>query len=176
MRASSTCNRRTGGVTPRYRGIGPPIMQKTICTSLMFGTYDFYRRLLLLVKQHHSACLPESGLRGSSSTEETVFIRLLASSCSGLTEALLTPFERVQTLMQIPEIQRQLQEFLRGVQADGSPGVLHRVQCHRSPQHAGQRIVPLLPRAGAEAPPALVERCRESISFAPPLTLPSPAD
>lgn len=151
-------------------------MQKTICTSLMFGTYDFYRRLLLLVKQHHSACLPESGLRGSSSTEETVFIRLLASSCSGLTEALLTPFERVQTLMQIPKYNDSFKNFFEAFKQMGLPGVLHRVQCHRSPQHAGQRIVPLLPRAGAEAPPALVERCRESISFAPPLTLPSPAD
>ena len=92
-------------------------MQKTICTSLMFGTYDFYRRLLLLVKQHHSACLPESGLRGSSSTEETVFIRLLASSCSGLTEALLTPFERVQTLMQIPFKQMGLRECYTGFSA-----------------------------------------------------------
>lgn len=92
-----------------YRGIGPPIMQKTICTSLMFGTYDFYRRLLLLVKQHHSA----------SSTEETVFIRLLASSCSGLTEALLTPFERVQTLMQIPKYNDSFKNFFEAFKQMG---------------------------------------------------------
>ena len=94
-------------------------MQKTICTSLMFGTYDFYRRLLLLVKQHHSACLPESGLRGSSSTEEPVFIRLLASSCSGLTEALLTPFERVQTLMQIPKYNDSFKNFFEAFKQMG---------------------------------------------------------
>ena len=31
----------------RYRGVGAPIMQKTLSTSLMFGTYDFYRHGLL---------------------------------------------------------------------------------------------------------------------------------
>ena len=31
----------------RYRGIGAPIMQKTLSTSLMFGTYDFYRHSIL---------------------------------------------------------------------------------------------------------------------------------
>ena len=112
MKVSSTCNKRKFVVTARYRGIGPPIMQKTICTSLMFGTYDFYRRLLLYIKQHHSSCLSAWGLRGRSLAEETMLIRLFASSCSGLTEALLTPFERVQTLMQIPKYNDSFKNFL----------------------------------------------------------------
>ena len=34
-------------LTCRYRGVGAPIMQKTLSTSLMFGTYDFYRHGIL---------------------------------------------------------------------------------------------------------------------------------
>ena len=44
-------------------------------------------------------------------SEETILIRLIASCCSGLTEALLTPFERVQTLMQIPSYNSQFKNF-----------------------------------------------------------------
>ena len=84
-----------------YRGVGPPIMQKTICTSLMFGTFDFYRRGLLSIKQKYS----------DPFAQETIIIRLIASCCSGLTEALLTPFERVQTLMQIPTYNSEFRNF-----------------------------------------------------------------
>ena len=38
----------------------------------------------------------------SPNSSEALWIRLAASCLSGLTEALLTPFERVQTLLQIP--------------------------------------------------------------------------
>lgn len=35
----------------RYRGIAPPIVQKTISTSVMFGVFDFYRRLIVQYKK-----------------------------------------------------------------------------------------------------------------------------
>lgn len=35
----------------RYRGIAPPIVQKTISTSVMFGVFDFYRRLIVHYKK-----------------------------------------------------------------------------------------------------------------------------
>ena len=89
------------GIHYLYRGVGPPIMQKTICTSLMFGTFDFYRRGLLYIRRRHI----------DATSEETILIRLIASCCSGLTEALLTPFERVQTLMQIPSYNSQFKNF-----------------------------------------------------------------
>lgn len=84
-----------------YRGIGAPIMQKTLSTSLMFGTYDFYRHSILSAQRRVSD--PEAA--------ETVGIRLAASSLSGLTEALLTPFERVQTLLQIPRYNTRFTNF-----------------------------------------------------------------
>ena len=48
-----------------------------------------------------------------------MFIRLFASSCSGLTEALLTPFERVQTLMQIPKYNDSFKNFVEAFKQMG---------------------------------------------------------
>lgn len=60
-----------------------------------------------------------SSLTVSPNAEETVFIRLFASSCSGLTEALLTPFERVQTLMQIPKYNDSFKNFFEAFKQMG---------------------------------------------------------
>jgi len=69
------------GVLNLYRGILPPLLQKSASTALMFGSYEQYRRLLLEQR------LPE---RSSL---------VVAAFLAGCTEATLTPFERVQTLM-----------------------------------------------------------------------------
>ena len=111
MRVFTICMGCFSCKTPRYRGVGPPIMQKTICTSLMFGTFDFYRRGLLYIRRRHVEYVLLVRVEGSASSEETILIRLIASCCSGLTEALLTPFERVQTLMQIPSYNSQFKNF-----------------------------------------------------------------
>jgi len=70
------------GMISLYRGILPPLLQKSVSYSLMFGCYDQYRRTF------------RDGL-GLGSTTSMVLSALLA----GCTEAVLTPFERVQTLM-----------------------------------------------------------------------------
>lgn len=69
------------GVVNLYRGILPPLLQKSASTALMFGSYEQYRRLLL-----------EQRLPNTSSLVVAAFL-------AGCTEATLTPFERVQTLM-----------------------------------------------------------------------------
>ena len=51
------------------------------------------------------------GFYPSPKAPETVGVRLAASSLSGLTEALLTPFERVQTLLQIPRYNTRFTNF-----------------------------------------------------------------
>lgn len=48
----------------------------------------------------------------SPQSEETPLIRLTASTLSGLTEALLTPFERVQTLLSIPTYNTKYKNFM----------------------------------------------------------------
>lgn len=70
------------GVLYLYRGILPPLCQKSITTSLMFGIYESCRHRLI-----------ESGMPQMSSS-------IIAANVAGASEALLTPFERIQTLMQ----------------------------------------------------------------------------
>lgn len=40
-----------------------------------------------------------------------MLIRLVASTLSGLTEAILTPFERIQSLLSIPQYNNQYKNF-----------------------------------------------------------------
>lgn len=70
------------GFSTLYRGITPPLLQKTISTSLMFGTYDAIQRPLV------------------ESNMNTRLAKITAALMAGTAEASLTPFERVQTLLQ----------------------------------------------------------------------------
>lgn len=70
------------GVIFLYRGILPPLLQKSVNTSLMFGIYEGCRSRLV-----------ELGLSKIASS-------IIAANIAGTSESLLTPFERVQTLMQ----------------------------------------------------------------------------
>lgn len=72
------------GMLTLYRGILPPLMQKTVSLSLMFGMYDKFNKIC---RQNFTDCPPV--LRKTTSA-------ILAGCC----EAVLTPFERVQTLLQ----------------------------------------------------------------------------
>lgn len=72
---------RAEGILSLYRGILPPLMQKSATTALMFGSFEQYKRALI-----------EKEMSVSSSV-------VLAAFCAGCTEAVLTPFERIQTLM-----------------------------------------------------------------------------
>lgn len=74
---------RRDGLRTLYRGILPPLMQKTTTLALMFGLYEDFSALLL---SHARA--PE------------LLTRSAAAALAGTTEAVLTPFERVQTLLQ----------------------------------------------------------------------------
>lgn len=67
-----------------YRGCLPPLLQKTASVSLMFGTYKTFN-------ENISRMFP-------SVSPFTVLCA--AAILAGSTEALLTPFERVQTLLQ----------------------------------------------------------------------------
>ncbi|XP_077331435.1 mitochondrial nicotinamide adenine dinucleotide transporter SLC25A51-like [Lithobates pipiens] len=71
------------GIRNLYRGILPPLMQKTTTLALMFGLYEDFSSLLL---------------RHIDSPE--IVTRSVAAILAGTTEAILTPFERIQTLLQ----------------------------------------------------------------------------
>ncbi|XP_055601793.1 mitochondrial nicotinamide adenine dinucleotide transporter SLC25A51-like [Uranotaenia lowii] len=73
---------RSEGITFLYRGIFPPLAQKTISLSLMFGVYDGTRRPLVEtwgVNQYTA--------------------KIVAGMTAGTVEAVLMPFERIQTLL-----------------------------------------------------------------------------
>ena len=67
-----------------YRGILPPLCQKTLSVSVMFGAYHEYRRRVEVLR-------PKWTVRQKQAA---------AAVLAGLTEAVLTPFERVQMLLQ----------------------------------------------------------------------------
>ncbi|GBM19750.1 Solute carrier family 25 member 51 [Araneus ventricosus] len=67
-----------------YRGVLPPLLQKTAAVSLMFGTFKTY----------------SESINGGFPTVSPFPVLCVAAILAGATEAVLTPFERVQTLLQ----------------------------------------------------------------------------
>lgn len=66
-----------------YRGILPPLLQKTTTVALMFGLYEDF------------SCLLKRTTDGPE-----LLTRSVSAVLAGTAEAMLTPFERVQTLLQ----------------------------------------------------------------------------
>ncbi|DBA00272.1 TPA: hypothetical protein N0F65_007916 [Lagenidium giganteum] len=83
-------NVRDEGFRMLYRGVKPPLLQAAVSKSIMFGLYNWYDELLM--KQFGE----QQGLH------------LIAAGLSGTTEALLTPFERAQTLLQTPRFNKEI--------------------------------------------------------------------
>lgn len=75
---------KTEGIRYLYRGLLPPLISKTVSISIMFGTYHEYCKYL----DNHCNFFPNS-VRSS-----------IAAFLSGASEALLTPFERTQMILQ----------------------------------------------------------------------------
>ncbi|XP_015516440.1 mitochondrial nicotinamide adenine dinucleotide transporter SLC25A51 [Neodiprion lecontei] len=70
------------GVRLLYRGILPPLCQKTLSLSIMFGVYEGSRKRIYLL------------------TKNAGLSKFLAANIAGTAEAILMPLERVQTLLQ----------------------------------------------------------------------------
>ncbi|XP_072041887.1 mitochondrial nicotinamide adenine dinucleotide transporter SLC25A51-like [Amphiura filiformis] len=86
------------GMRTLYRGVLPPLCQRTLTLSMMFGLYDQYTRIVL---QHFPDC-------------PLTAAQMLAAILSGTSEAIMVPFERVQTLLQD---NRQRRYYYNSVQA-----------------------------------------------------------
>jgi hypothetical protein len=74
------------GLTILYRGMQLPLLQKTFSLSIMFGTNSHYLYLLQ-----------------SFSKNDHWYHQPFASALAGSTEAILTPLERIQVLLQTPK-------------------------------------------------------------------------
>ncbi|XP_066506133.1 solute carrier family 25 member 51b [Hoplias malabaricus] len=75
------------GLRNLYRGLLPPLLQKSTTVAIMFGLYEDFSHLLL-GHAHVIGSPPE------------LLTRSMAAALAGTAEAVLTPFERVQTLLQ----------------------------------------------------------------------------
>lgn len=69
------------GLLYLYRGMLPPMCQKTLSLSIMFGIYEEVKRTL-----HDNGC-------------NLYTAKAIGALVSGTTEAILMPFERVQTIL-----------------------------------------------------------------------------
>lgn len=72
------------GLQHLYRGIGPPLLQRTLAMSVMFGLYDWYSKKLQML-----------GWSAGSGP-----LSVAAALLAGSTEAILGPLERLQTILQ----------------------------------------------------------------------------
>lgn len=84
---------RKEGLRNIYRGLMPPLMQRTLSVSLMFGTYSTYRRTL----ENNIPFCPH------------LLAHSVSAMCAGFSEACLAPFERVQCLLQEKQYNTRLQ-------------------------------------------------------------------
>jgi len=91
------------GLGSLYRGVLPPLIQKSCSVAIMFGSYDQFKSSL-----HHSSM---------SSNLHPAVVVCSAAVAAGWCEAVLMPFERVQTLLQDSSQSRQFKNtkdaFLR---------------------------------------------------------------
>lgn len=76
------------GLRNLYRGLLPPLLQKSTTVAIMFGLYEDFSRVLLERAERVGYGVPE------------LVTRSFAAALAGTAEAILTPFERVQTLLQ----------------------------------------------------------------------------
>ncbi|XP_028833680.1 solute carrier family 25 member 51-like [Denticeps clupeoides] len=80
---------RGDGLKVLYRGLLPPLLQKSCTAALMFGLYEDLSRML-----------PRTFPVQARSDSADLMLCSLAAVLAGSAEAILTPFERVQTLLQ----------------------------------------------------------------------------
>jgi len=86
---------RYEGFSILYRGMALPLMQKTFTLGIMFGTNSHYLSFLR-----------------SRSTKDQWYHQPIASALAGSTEALLTPLERTQVLLQTPKYNTSIRNGL----------------------------------------------------------------
>eukprot|EP00037_Helgoeca_nana_P021073 m.211850 g.211850 ORF g.211850 m.211850 type:complete len:203 (-) comp25506_c0_seq16:4431-5039(-) len=72
-----------------FRGMTMPMAQRTVTTSIMFGVFHDYQKMLVPLETAFDA--------------HRMVTNGVAGMMSGCTEAIMTPLERVQALMQSPQ-------------------------------------------------------------------------
>ena len=81
------------GARNAYRGVLPPLLQRTVTVSLMFGTYT---KASHYITNHGPQSLP------------FIITHSLAATTAGFAEAVLVPLERTQCLLQHSNFNKEL--------------------------------------------------------------------
>ena len=98
---------RREGLTYLYRGLLPPLLQRTATVSLMFGTYAHYSAVL----HNHVPDTP------------WLLTHTIAALGAGSTEAVLAPFERVQVVLQVKDYHGDVHNTLHAFRTISRNGV-----------------------------------------------------
>jgi hypothetical protein len=88
---------RVEGMGNMYRGVVPPLLQKGTSMGVCYGAFDFYYHALTYAV---SGKVEERAATDVPTSEASWGIKAAAAILSGSTEALFTPFERMQTILQ----------------------------------------------------------------------------
>lgn len=99
---------RREGLFNLYRGLLPPLMQRTATASLMFGTYNTYK----------------ATLHNWTPYTPNVILHMVAAVGAGTTEAILAPFERIQVVLQVKEFYGHYQNTFHAFRDIASRGVM----------------------------------------------------
>ena len=90
---------KTEGLMKAYRGLLPPLLQKSTSYSIMFGSQSKYYQIIKSYFNHTNIEL----IKSMSPANRKQIYYSLSGAFAGLTEAVLTPFERVQAVLQMPK-------------------------------------------------------------------------
>lgn len=88
---------RREGAGHLYRGLLPPLLQKGVSIGVCYGAYDYYFHVLTRAVEGREERRAATDV---PLAEGSLGVRAAAAIASGSTEALFTPFERVQTILQ----------------------------------------------------------------------------
>ena len=81
-----------------FRGVWPPLLQRTLASGAMFASYDFWFHQLRVA--YHGGALARDHRAATDIRGEAWQVRVGAAFLAGSSEWLLTPLERTQTLLQ----------------------------------------------------------------------------
>jgi hypothetical protein len=88
---------RSEGINQIYRGLLPPLLQKSIAYSIMFGSQNEYNLILNKLTDASKS----NFIQSFNPSYKKILLTTISAALAGFTEATLTPFERIQAVLQM---------------------------------------------------------------------------
>ena len=103
---------KSDGMGNFYRGLLPPLLQKSTSYSIMFGSQNEYFILLNRYCDHSNLSL----IKSMNPTYRNIITTGISGAMAGLTEAALCPFERIQSVLQMKQFHERFKNSLDAFQ------------------------------------------------------------